>query len=71
MNFVKFLRTPFFKERLWWLLLYRKGNSCITVLLKLRDDIQCALNSSEVTIALFADYSKTFATTCFESFLKS
>ena len=22
MNFVKFLRTPFFTEHLWWLLLY-------------------------------------------------
>ena len=41
---------------------YRKGHSCITVLLKLRDDIQCALNSSEVAIALFADYSKAFHT---------
>ena len=42
---------------------YRKGHSCITVLLKLRDDIQCALNnSSEVAIALSADYSKAFDT---------
>ena len=41
---------------------YRKGHSCITVLLKLRDDIQCALKSSEVAIALFADYSKAFHT---------
>ena len=35
---------------------YRKGDSCIALLLKLRDKIQCALNSSEVGIALFADY---------------
>ena len=30
---------------------YWKGHSCITVLLKLRDNIQCTLNSSEVAIA--------------------
>ena len=41
---------------------YRKGHSCITLLLKLRDDTQCAYNSSEVAIALFADYSKAFDT---------
>ena len=41
---------------------YWKGHLCITVLLKLRADIQCPLNSSEVAIALFADYSKAFNT---------
>ena len=49
---------------------YRKGHSCITVLLKLRDDIQCALNSSEVAIALFADYSKAFNTIRYDILLK-
>ena len=49
---------------------YRKGHSCITALLKLRDDIQCALNSSAVAIALFADYSKAFDTICFDILLK-
>ena len=49
---------------------YRKGHSCITVLLKLRDDIQCALNSSEVAIALFADYSKAFDTIRYDILLK-
>ena len=34
---------------------YHKGHSCITLLLKLRDDIQCAVNGSEVAIALFTD----------------
>ena len=41
---------------------YQKGHSGITVLLRLRGDIQCALNGSEVAIALFADYSKAFDT---------
>ena len=49
---------------------YRKGHSCITVLLKLRDDIQCALNSSEVAIALFANYSKAFDTIRYDILLK-
>ena len=40
------------------------------MLLKLRDDIQCALNSSEVAIALFADYSKAFDTICYDILLK-
>ena len=38
---------------------YRKGHSCITLLFNLRDDIQCALNSSEVATA---GYSKAFDT---------
>ena len=37
------------------------------VLLKLRDDIQCSLNSSEVATA---DYSKAFDTICHEILLK-
>ena len=43
---------------------HRKGHSyIITVLLELRDDIQLiALNSSEVAVTLFADYSKVFDT---------
>ena len=49
---------------------YRKGLSCITVLLKLSDDIQCGLNSSEVAIALFADYSKAFDTIRYDITLK-
>ena len=40
------------------------------MLLKLRDDIQCALNSNEVAIALFADYSKAFDTICYDILLK-
>ena len=49
---------------------YRKGHSCITVLLKLRDDIQCALSSSEVATALFTDYSKASDTIRYDILLK-
>ena len=41
---------------------YRKGHSCITLLFKLRDDIQRDVTSCEVTIALFAGYSKALDT---------
>ena len=41
---------------------YRKGHSSTTLILKLRDDIQRALNKSEVSISVFADYSKAFDT---------
>ena len=40
---------------------YRKGHSCITVLLKLRDHIQCPLNSSEVTTALFSEIKRLYS----------
>ena len=49
---------------------YRKGNSHITLLLKLKDDILCALDNSEVAIALFADYSEAFNTICYNILLK-
>ena len=39
---------------------YRKGHSSITLLLKLQDDIQKAINRNEVTLSLFSDYSKAF-----------
>ena len=41
---------------------YRKGHSSITLLLKLQDDIRKAMNRNEVTLSLFADYSKVFDT---------
>ena len=41
---------------------YRKGHSSITLLLKLQDDIQKAMNRNEVSLSLFADYSKAFDT---------
>ena len=34
------------------------------------DDIQCVLNSSEVAIALFADYSNALDTICYGILLK-
>ena len=40
------------------------------MLLKLRDNIQCAFNSSEVAIALFAIYSKAFDTIRYDILLK-
>ena len=49
---------------------YWKGDSHITLLLKLKDDIQCALGNSEVAIALFAGYSEAFNTICYDILLK-
>ena len=39
-----------------------KGHSSITLLLKLQGDIQKVVNENEVTLSLFADYSKAFDT---------
>ena len=39
---------------------YRKGHSSITLLLKIQDDIRKVMNKNEVTLSLFADYSKAF-----------
>ena len=41
---------------------YWKGHSSITLLLKLQDDIQKPMNRNEVTLSLFAGYSKAFDT---------
>ena len=41
---------------------FRKSRSTVTCLLKLRDDILRAMDRGEVTIAVFADYSKAFDT---------
>ena len=49
---------------------YQKGHSCITVLLKLTAHIHCAFHSSEVAIALFADYSKVFDTISYDILFK-
>ena len=40
----------------------RKNPSTVTLLLKLHDDIKKAMKSSEITIAIFTDYSKAFYT---------
>jgi len=41
---------------------FRKSHSTTTILLKLKDDIKTAMNKSEVTLAIFADFSKAFDT---------
>ena len=37
---------------------FRKGHSTGTFLLKVRDDIQKALNKNKITMSVFIDYSK-------------
>ena len=41
---------------------FRKSHSTITLLLKLKDDIKSAMQRGEVTLAVFADFSKAFDT---------
>ena len=41
---------------------YRKKHSTLTILIKLRDNIECAMKSREVTLAAFVDFSKAFDT---------
>ena len=41
---------------------FRKGHTTTTLLLKLRDDIFKAMNTSEVTLSILIDYSKAFDT---------
>ena len=41
---------------------YRKDHSTATLLSKLRDDIKEAMKASEITLAVFTDYSKAFDT---------
>ena len=48
---------------------YRKGHSTTTTLLAIRDDILKAMNRGEVTIAIMEDFSKTFDTVVYETFL--
>ena len=40
----------------------RKNHSTTTLLMKLYGDIKIFMNNSEITIAIFADYSKAFDT---------
>ena len=49
---------------------YRKNHSTAASLLKLHNDIKKAMKSSEVTIAIFTDYSKAFDTIDFSILLK-
>ena len=43
-----------------------KGHSTTTTLLKVKDDIAKAMKRGEITLAIFADYSKAFDTVDFE-----
>ena len=49
---------------------YRKNHSTATLLAKLRDDIKEAMKSSEITLAVFTDYSKAFDPIDFSVFIK-
>ena len=41
---------------------FQKGHSTTTLLLKFRDNIKRAMNTSEVTLGILLDYSKAFDT---------
>ena len=49
---------------------YRKNHSTTTLLMKLYDDIKTSMNKSEITIAIFADYSKAFDTIDFYTLMQ-
>ena len=46
-----------------------KGHSTGTALLKLRDDIKCAMKSGEVIIIVLVDFSKAFDTICHQTLI--
>lgn len=46
---------------------FRKHHSTETLLMKIRDDIVCAMNKGEITLARFIDYSKAFDTVDFKT----
>ena len=59
---------------------FHKGHSTSTLLLKLRDDIKHAMNTSEVVLGVLLDFFKTLSTfsltlstilLCFKNFIKS
>ena len=49
---------------------YRKNHSTTTLLMKLYDDIKTSMSKSEITIAIFADYSKAFVTIDFYTLIQ-
>ena len=48
---------------------FRKSHSTVTCLLKMRDDIIRAMGKGEITISVFADYSKAFDTIDYETLI--
>ena len=49
---------------------YRKNHSTVTLLAKLRDDIEKAMKASDITLAVFTDYPKAFDTIDFSVLIK-
>ena len=49
---------------------YRKNHSTTTLLMKLYDDIKTSMNKGEITIVIFADYSKVFDTIDFYTLIQ-
>ena len=49
---------------------YRKNHSTTTLLMKLYDDIKTSMNKGEITIVIFADYSKVFDTIDFYTMIQ-
>ena len=49
---------------------FRKGHSTTTALINIRDDIIKAMNRGEVTIMVFADFSKAFDTVHFDIIIR-
>lgn len=49
---------------------FRKNHSTVTLLLKLKDDIVKAMNKSEITLAVMADFSKAFDTINYDTIIR-
>lgn len=49
---------------------FREGPSTTTALLGMRDDIKRATKRKEVTLLVFADFSKAFDTVCLKTTIK-
>ena len=49
---------------------FRKGHSTTTALISLRDEILMAMRKGEITLSIFADFSKAFDTVDYYILLK-
>ena len=63
-NFVKFLRTPFYIEHLWWLLLHRPCNLTRYLYLEQYFPLQIEKTVSVVFLALFQEIKMFFFKKC-------